>query len=108
MISNPSDLEVLSRKGALEELRRCISELEAENAELKVFKWRISELEVELKAGHEEWSIGASLYMEKIGVLKKKKADLFTENFDLKCEIALFRQDHKSSVKKQEQKKCKT
>ncbi|PKK61308.1 hypothetical protein RhiirC2_760870, partial [Rhizophagus irregularis] len=42
--------------------------------------------------------------MEKIDVLKKEKVDLFTENFDLKREVALLRQDHKSSVEKQERK----
>ncbi|RGB29243.1 hypothetical protein C1646_766823 [Rhizophagus diaphanus] len=45
--------------------------LQANPSELDLLRQRITELEVELKAGHEEWSIGASLYMEKIDVLKK-------------------------------------
>ncbi|PKB93417.1 hypothetical protein RhiirA5_484006, partial [Rhizophagus irregularis] len=41
----------------------------------------------------EKWRITASSFAEKIDVLKKKNADLSTENFDLKREIANFRKE---------------
>jgi hypothetical protein len=49
-------------------------------------------------------NIVAFLFTEKFDELKKKFGDLCTENFDLKRKNALFRQNHKFSVEKQEQK----
>ncbi|CAB4420023.1 unnamed protein product [Rhizophagus irregularis] len=62
-------------------------------SELEVLRRRNAELEAELEAEREEKKIIASSFMEEIDKLKKKNADLFTENFDLKREIANFRKE---------------
>ncbi|CAB4480363.1 unnamed protein product [Rhizophagus irregularis] len=52
--------------------------------ELNLLRQRNAELEAELEAEREEKRISTFSFMEEIDKLKKKNADLFTENFDLK------------------------
>ncbi|GBC39744.2 hypothetical protein GLOIN_2v1470683 [Rhizophagus irregularis DAOM 181602=DAOM 197198] len=58
-------------------------------SELDLLRQRNAELKAELEAEREEKRISAFSFMEEIDKLKKKNADLFTENFDLK--VANFR-----------------
>ncbi|CAG8493560.1 17381_t:CDS:2 [Rhizophagus irregularis] len=53
-------------------------------SELDLLRQRNAELKAELEAEREEKRISAFSFMEEIDKLKKKNADLFTENFDLK------------------------
>ncbi|CAB4395674.1 unnamed protein product [Rhizophagus irregularis] len=53
-------------------------------SELDLLRQRNAELEAELEAEREEKKISAFSFMEEIDKLKKKNADLFTENFDFK------------------------
>ncbi|PKY25582.1 hypothetical protein RhiirB3_440583 [Rhizophagus irregularis] len=59
--------------------------------ELNLLRQRNAELEAELEAEREEKRISTFSFMEEIDKLKKKNADLFTENFDLK--VANFRKE---------------
>ena len=64
---------------------------------------RNTELEAEKAKLEEVWSARFENIIEKNDELRKN-ADLFTENFDLKREVANLRKEHKSSVEKQERK----
>ncbi|PKK72674.1 hypothetical protein RhiirC2_776926 [Rhizophagus irregularis] len=57
-------------------------------SELDLLRQRNAELEAELEAEREEKKISAFSFMEEIDKLKKKNADLFTENFDFKSNNA--------------------
>ncbi|RGB26472.1 hypothetical protein C1646_770397 [Rhizophagus diaphanus] len=81
-----------------------VSDTATNPSELEVLRRRNTELEAELEIGREKWRISASSFMEEIDKLKKKNADLFTENFDLKREVAKLREELGNRIEKQERK----